>query len=343
MTIKDIAQLARVSVSTVSRSLNDSPLVADRTKRKVKAIAESHGFEFNSGARGMVTRQMGTIGVILPDDFDNFHAQLYHSGLHNDLRRVLERAGLDLLVGFARNRFDGSDNVARIVRRRKVDGLIVICPELERRTEDFLKEMSTPYVYSHYPPKPGRNDVDWVYVDHERGGMLAGEHFHCCRRKRIAVLAETNEAFEFEQRVTGLQKSLILSGSSAKITVFRGTPSLEGGYRLIEENIAAIRKADALFGINDLMAIGAIQALNAAGVRVPDDIAVVGYDDTPLAKTMHPALTTIRQPSEDVAFMTCERLIEMIEDRTRGNLHRPKHISLQPQLVVRASSESCGC
>ena len=342
MTIKDIAHLARVSISTVSRSLNDSPLVAEDTKRRVKAIAESQGFEFNAGARGMVTQQVGTIAVILPDDFDSFHTQLYHSSLHNDLRRVLERAGIDLIVGFARNRFDGSDSIVRMVRRKKVDGLIVMCPSLERKTENFLKEMGTPYVYSHYPPEPGRTDVDWVYVDHERGGMLAGEHFYRCGRRAIAVVGDPDRAIEFRQRYDGVQKALRLAGSDADITILRGGISLEEGYRLIEENLDLVKATDSIFGLNDLVAIGAIQALNAAGVRVPEDLAVVGYDDTPLAPNVHPSLTTVRQPSEDVAFMTCERLIEMIEDRAQGKIHKPKHISLQPQFVVRASSRACG-
>ena len=343
MTIKDIAAIANVSVSTVSRCLNDSPLVADSTKRRIKAIADTHGFEFNAGARSMVTQRAGTIALILPEGYEHFHVQLYHSGLHNDLRRALERAQIDLIVGFAHNRFDGSDNVMRMIRRGKVDGLIVVLPHLEKATEAFLQETHTPYVFSHYPPESERPDVDWVYVDHERGGMLVGEHFSRCAYRSIAVFGDPDGPLEFRQRVNGIRKALSLAGSDAELQVFRGVPSLEDGYRLVEENAASLSGVDAVFAMNDLMAIGAIQALQARGVVVPDDIAVVGYDDTPLAETLHPSLTTVRQPSEEVAFMTCERLIEMIDDRSRGIYHQPRHITLQPQLRVRQSSNSCGC
>ena len=342
MTIKDIAQIARVSVSTVSRSLNDSPLVAETTKRRIKSIADRQGFEFNAGARGMVTRRVGTIGVILPEEFDHFHVQLYHSSLHNNLRRALERAGLDLIVGFARNRHDLSDNIGRIVRRGKVDGLIIIGTAIEPRTEAFLKETETPYVFSHYPPESARPDVDWVFVDHERGGMLVGDHFCRCGYHKIVLLGDPDCALEFQQRADGLRKAFAHTERAGDIEVIRGEFSLEAGYRLVRENLEAIRRADALFALNDLLAIGAIQACAAAGLSVPDDIAVVGYDDTPLAAILHPSLTTVRQPSEAVAFMTCERLIEMIEDRAGGRLHRPRHISLQPQLIVRDSSSTCG-
>lgn len=341
MTIKDIARLADVSVSTVSRSLNDSPLVADATKRRVKAIAERQGFEFNAGARGMITRRVGTIAVILPEDFDVFHVQLYHSSLHNNLRRALERAGLDLIVGFASNRNDRSDNVVRLVRRGKVDGFIVVDSGLDKESENFLKESGTPYVFTHYPPPTERPDVDWVYVDHEKGGQLVGQHFACRGHRRIVVLGSPEAALEFDQRFEGIKHGLALSDFDAEVAVLPGVPTMENGYNLVMENQDMVAQADALFGMNDLMAIGAMQACNAVGRRIPEDIAVIGYDDVPLAATMHPGLTTVRQPAESVAFMTCERLIEMIDDRVEGRRHTPRHISLQPQLEVRDSCRRC--
>jgi LacI family transcriptional regulator len=216
-----------------------------------------------------------------------------------------------------------------------------VAPELDERTETFLAERGTPYVFSHYPPLPGRPDVDWVYVDHERGGMLVGEHFDACGYQSIVVLGDPETGLEFEQRLSGVRKALTLAGSTAQIRILPGIPSLASGYALVAENPDIIADADAIFAMNDLMAIGAIQALQANGISIPGDIAVVGYDDTPLAETLHPSLTTVRQPSEEVAFMTCERLIDMIESAAGGGEHQPRHISLQPQLIVRQSSAGC--
>ena len=340
MTIKDIARLANVSVSTVSRCLNDSPLVADETKRRVRKIADETGFEFHAGARGLITQQAGTIGIILPDDFDRFYVQLYHSALHAYLRRALERADLDLLVGFSRNRYSGTDSIQRLVRRSKVDGLIIMTPEVEAETEAFLKSRGMPYVYSHYPPVGDRTDVDWVYVDHEKGGMLAGDL--CARNGYHQVIALRSErpVLEFDLRVSGLKKALSFAGEDFCVTELEGIASYESGYELAQRHVEDFRRAEAVFALNDLMAIGVIQGLAAHGIRAGEQIAVIGYDDSPLAGVLHPLLTTIRQPAEEVAFLTCERLIEVIEDKQEGRPHRPRHIALQPQTVVRETTPS---
>ncbi len=119
-----IARLARVSVATVSRSLNDSPLIPAGTRERIRRIAERKGFEFNAHARSLVTRRVGTIGIILPSDYERFSVNLYHGTLHNALRDVLERSDIDLIVAFLANRFTGRDNVRKLVTRKKVDGLL---------------------------------------------------------------------------------------------------------------------------------------------------------------------------------------------------------------------------
>lgn len=335
MTIKDIARLANVSPATVSRCLNDSSLVASETKLRVRRIAADVGFEFHAAARGLVTNQSGTIGVILPDGFDQFYVHHYHSALHANLRRALERADLDLLVGFSRNRFTGGDSIRRLVSRSKVDGLILISPGIEPDTERFLRGVGMPYVYSHYPPDHDRPEVDWVYVDHEKGGMIAGDL--CVRNgyKNVIALSAAAPELEFDLRVSGLRKALTYAGPEYRLEELPGIASYESGFQIGHQHVRRLREADAIFALNDLMALGVMQALAAHGVAIGEQVALIGYDDSPLAGILRPLLTTIRQPVEEVAFMTCERLIEMIEDRQEGRAHRPRHIALQPQLVVR--------
>lgn len=334
MTLKDIASMTGASISTVSRSLNNSPLVAEKTRERIRRIALKSGIKLGT----QPSHQNGTIGIILPDSFDSFHVQLYHRALHNHLRRTLERANHDLIVTFADNRFDGSSNLLRIVRQKKVDGLIIMQPSLEISSEHFLQENNIPYVFSHYPPEKGRPDIDWVYVDHERGGMLAGGLIAEQGYRRVLLLTDTYNAVEFQLRVQGLRQALQLSENKLEIDSLSAETSLDGGGMLVEDNLERIRSCDVIFAVNDLMAIGAIQALQMHGIAVPEDMAVIGYDDIPLAAGLRPQLTTIRQPMEEVAFMTCERLIKMIEDRQNGIYHQPRHISLMPHLVVRGST-----
>lgn len=352
MTIRDIAELAHVSVSTVSRSLNGSALVAGRTRERILEIAREVGFEFNASARGLSTNQVGTIGIILPDDYDRLHVHFYHSGFHNYLRRTLEREDLDLIVAFSRNRFNGGNAVQKLVRRKKVDGLILVLPSLDRETEEFLCERRVPYVFSHYPPENERRESDRVYVDHEKGGMLVGRLFARKSFRHVVVFRHRDRLLEFEQRLDGFRLgfSAVLAGSPAvteprasgaaeSICELESCSSFEDGFALASESSGGLGDADAVFALNDLMAFGIVQGLRARGLSVPDDVAVVGYDDTPLTPLLRPRLTTVRQPAEEVTFMTVERLIGAIDDYRNGRPHRPRRIALEPQLVIR---ETCG-
>ena len=338
ITIKDIAEQAQVSVSTVSRSLNDSPLVARGTKQKIIDIAEKLGFEFNSSARGLSTNQIGTIGIILPADYDHIHVHLYHSGLHNHLRRSLEREDMDLIVTFLENRFTGVNNVQKLVRRRKVDGLILVDPRFDQATERFLNQERIPYVYSHYPPPEPRSDVDWVYVDHEQGGMLVGQLFADRGFRHVISFRDTSGSLEFQQRLRGFRAGLQPAGKAIDLVEISGESTFESGFEIAQSRNPDISKADALFALNDLMALGLIHGLQSRGCRVPEDVRVVGYDDTALASRLRPLLTTVRQPAEEVAFLTCERLIRVIRDRQGDRIHLPSQIALQPHLVLR---ETC--
>ena len=337
MTIKDIAKRANVSISTVSRSLNDSPLVATRTKQRVLEIADKLGFEFNSSARGLSTSQVGTIGIILPEDYEQIHIHLYFSGLYNHLRRSLEREDMDLIVGFLRNHFTGVNNIQKLVRRRKVDGLILVCPPLNRETEDFLRESGTPYVYSHYPPERSRDDVDHVYVDHESGGMLVGRLFGKLRFDKVIAFRTLGGDLEFEQRLAGFKQGLELAGGTADLVELHGLSTFESGFQLATGTSPDLAEADAIFALNDLMALGIVHGLQSRGFRIPENVAVVGYDDTAITGILHPLLSTVHQPAQDVAFLTCERLIESIRDRRANRVHAPRQIALQPRLILRAT------
>lgn len=339
MTIKDIAKRANVSISTVSRSLNDSSLVARSTKQRILEIADEFGFEFNASARGLSTSQVGTVGVILPEDYDQIHIHLYYSGLYNHLRRSLEREDLDLIVGFPRNHFTGVNNVQKLVRRRKVDGLILVCPTLDTETEGFLRESGTPYVYSHYPPEPSALDVDHVYVDHQFGGMLVGRLFGTRGFRTVTAFRTPTEDLEFEQRLAGFKEGIKLTSEAVELVELHGLSTFESGFQLATGMSPDLAEVDAIFALNDLMALGIVHGLQSRGLRIPEDVAVMGYDDTAITGLLHPQLSTVHQPVQDVAYLTCERLIESIGDRRADRAHVPRQIALQPQLILRATCE----
>lgn len=347
-TIRDVASVAGVSISTVSRSLNGSTLIPERTRRRVREAADRLGFEFNAHARSLVTRRVGTIGIILPPEYDRFGVNLYHGTLHNAVRGVLERNDIDLLVTFLHNRFTGQDNVRRLVMRKKIDGLIIMQPAGDGKLIDFLQARELPFVFSHYPPPEGcRSDIHLIYPDNEQGGYLAARHLAARRARgaeerrapgRVLCLGPTGEqggelAHECQLRVAGFRRGLAESGLQPEILSI-GAFDLESAYEALRALGRRIAEFDGLFALNDLCAIGALQALREQGLRIPRDIAVVGYDDTDLAACLR--LTTVHQPREELSLLTCERLIELIRSRWSGSpVQGERRQVLAPRLVVR--------
>jgi LacI family transcriptional regulator len=339
LTLKDIARLARVSISTVSRSLNDSPLIPERTRKRIRRIADRQGFEFNAHARSLVTRRVGTIGIILPSDYERFSVNLYHGTLHNALRDVLERSDIDLIAAFLANRFTGRDNVRKLVTRKKVDGLIIVQPVPDGALVDFLHSAGIPFVFSHYPPPDGcRDDVDLVYPDNELGGFLAARRLVSQARRRIACVAmKGDQDAEYSLRLAGFRRGLSENGpADAPLVVSAREPTIGAGYDAVRSLGAEGAAIDGLFAMNDLLAIGAAAALREGGRRIAADVSVIGYDDTELASSLRPSLTTIHQPREELSTATCELLIDLIARRREGaRKHQGRRIVLSPTLVAR--------
>jgi len=340
VTLKDIAGLANTSISTVSRSLNDSDLVAEETKQRIKAIADAYGFEFNAMARGLVTSTVATIGVILPENFDRFDVQLYHATLHNDFRKTLEQADLDMIVAFKENRFTGGDNINKLVTRKKVDGLIIVQEGLDAETIAYLNSRQVPFVLTQYPPAEAAPPYDVIYSDNPTGGTLVAEHMLERGFRRIVCITGGAER-ESAQRLEGFRAALAGGGVQLE-----EEDILEGNYQsshaaeLVLANLDRVRRADALFALSDLMAFGALEALQASGVRVPDDLALVGYDDTPLVAATIPGITSVHQAREEIALLAIELLLDLITRKSEGTLteRAPRAIAIQPRLVIREST-----
>jgi LacI family transcriptional regulator len=340
VTLKDIAELANTSVSTVSRSLNDSDLVSEETKQRIKLIAREHGFQFNASARGLVTNTTGTVGVILPENFDRFDVLLYHAALHNDFRRSLERADKDMIVAFLKNRFTGMKNVEKLVTRKKVDGLIIVQSVIDRETVRYLKRSNVPFVMTQYPPAVADPGYDVVYSDNWAGGKLVAEHFLERGFSAVACISG-GEEIQSQQRIAGFTDTLLAKGVHLDPDlVLAGDFQSGTATRLVQEHIDRLRDVDAIFAVNDLMAFGAMQSLQKEGLRVPDDVAVAGYDDTPLASITIPGLTSVHQSREEIAFLACELLLDLMGQGAGSSAGQtvPRTIAIQPQLVVRESS-----
>ena len=338
ITIKDIAELAHVSPSTVSRGLNDSPLVAEKTRTRIQEIALEHGFTFNTSARSLITRKTGIIGLIYPEHFNEYQHSFYLTLLMNKIRDELDEHEYDLVVKFRTNRDGSVNNIRQLVNGKKVDGLILVHSKLEQDDFNFLHDNGVPFVLlqakQYYVNIEHEN---WVFVDHKKGGYIATNHLIGLGHNSILCMMLDSPQFQFAERTEGYKQALRdnnIEPDESKIVLCDGT--FEFSYNLIMERQDLLQQVTAIFAQTDIMALGAIEALQDLGMAVPDNIAVVAYDDIEFGKHFRPKLSTIHQPRDQLAVLGCERLLEMLAS---GSTTPPMQRLIEPYLIAR---ESCG-
>ena len=343
--------MADVSPSTVSRSLNDSPLVAEETKARIREIAREGDFSFNATARSLVTQRTGIVGLICPDSFDEYQYSLHTTLLINQLRRQLERQDLDLVVKF-RVDANGKNSIRHLINSRKIDALVVINPDTTAEEVAFIHSHRLPVVFVQaIPPHLDLKNENYVFADHVSGGTMAADHLIRLGHARILCLTVDTPEGSFHERTEGYRRALTDHGLpvSDDLTV-AGDGTFEFGYQFVARNAERFgSEITAVFSQTDIMALGVIEGLWDQGLTVPRDVALVSYDDIGFGKDFRPRLTTVHQPRDRLAVAATARLGELLSSgapRSDGNgasravpadalLQR----RVQPYLVVR---ESCG-
>ncbi len=314
ITIKDIARIAGVSHSTVSRSLNDSPKVNSETKRRIREIAEEFDFEFNAGARSLSTRKTGTVGIIHPELNNDFSASLFCSALISETMSELDAAGIDFIPSYSNSRHNSSSNIRRLTRQNKVDAFIIMESMISADDYSFLKKHSIPLIQLHYRPKfCSARSINYIFSDNRTGGMLATEHLieHGCTN--IMCITIRSEHPEILDRREGFFKAMEKHNLPVdKNLIFEAECTFSNGEQIIRENEGILPAVDGIFVHADIMALGVIKGLHELGYTVPDDIHVIGYDDIELGTYFKPQLTTIHQPKEALAVKACTRLVGIL-------------------------------
>lgn len=338
ITTKDIAKIANVSQSTVSRCLNNSSMISDKTKQRVLKIAQEHGFQFNASARSLSTRKTHTIGIVcLKRMFDDAH-NIHYIDWQDSLIENLERLDYDVIISLLINKFTGQNNIRKLISAKKVDGLIIMQQELDAESMAILEQSSIPYIFCKYLPTVCKTrDVDYVHVDQFKGGYLATQHLIGLGHQRIMCISAKVSGGEFEQRIEGYKTAFGDNALSfAKNPILYGDGTFHSGYQLIQDHKDQLKGITAIFGQNDLMALGALSALREMHIKVPEDIAMIGYDNIKLCTYFKPYLTSVHQPFDEVALLTCKRLVELMNSK-ESNIKQK--LAVQPKLVIR---ESCG-
>jgi DNA-binding LacI/PurR family transcriptional regulator len=330
-TIADIARLVGVSKSTVSRALNDSPLIGAETKERIHEIAREHGFQMNDPARRLSLGQSQVVALVTYEYKADFGAaDAFMLEMMSGISAGLHANGYDLLV--IQVSPNDTDWVGRYLESGRVDGFILMAAKCSPRQINALAERQAPFSIWGVPPaKHGGHSS--VSGDSFAGGKVATEHLIRVGRSRIGFLGGPAKATEVEDRYRGYEAALREAGKTvdpALVVYADYSPaSAATQMRALLEHAADL---DGVFVNSDLMAIAAMDEIRAQGRRVPDDIAVVGYDDVSLASHSDPPLTTIRQNGPLAGRLLAENLVQQLQTGVVTN------VSIPAELVVRKSA-----
>jgi len=329
-TIEDIAKLANVSKSTVSRSLNDSPLVNQETKERIQAIAREHNFRINAPARNLSMRQSHTIAMVTHAYHKEFSVEdLFYLEILGGITNALRDLGYELLIVDA----DPCDTgwAQQYINSGRVDGFVLMTSSRKQKHVKALVEMDAPFIVWGAPLQ--NYNYCSVSGDNFNGGRLATEHLIRSGRQRIAFLGGSEREFEVQHRFKGYETALQAAGRSVEQRMLAyGDYSHVSGITAMKQLLEQAPNLDAVFVNSDLMAIGAINVIQNSGKRVPEDIAVVGYDDLSIAAYNNLPLTTIRQNIPLAGKLLAENLIQFIKSGAITNTTIPV------ELVIRKSA-----
>jgi DNA-binding LacI/PurR family transcriptional regulator len=329
VTMKDVAKLAGVSLSTVSRVLNDSSLVREETAKKVEKAVEKLDYQINDSARILRTNTSNLIGVIGAGMERPFLANLL-KGIEAEAR---ER-GFALIYGDSDGEFEKEQNYLNIMKQKKIDGIILITTNYYNDLLSIVKNYNIPVVFaSGYISDP---EISCVTVDNVAAAYDMVEFLCQAGHRDIAFIKGPDlDMLASQERLRGVKLALRLSNIKYDpARIIEGDFTYESGYSAAQKILNKFPGVTAIFAFNDEMAVGAIRYLKEQGINVPEDISVVGFDGIELGKYTSPALTTIKQSGYHLGLKSIEILTKIIK---KGKIEDNK-VFIPHKLVVREST-----
>jgi LacI family transcriptional regulator len=321
-TIRDVARRAQLSVATVSRALNGLENVSEQARTRIALAVSELGYVPHAGARSLSLARNNAIGVVLPDLHGEFFSEIVRG-----MDREASRRGYLLLLS---NLHAGSEQAANALRamRGRVDGLLVMAPHLKEEDLAAALPRGLPAVLIN---TRGQSDGQpAIHLDNAAGAAATIEHLLGLGRERIVHIAGPPDNIDAQERAAAAEATAWKHG--VELTIVEGNFEEESGAAAVERLLASGRSFDAIFAANDNMAIGALEAVRKAGLEVPRDIAVAGFDDIPLAR--HLGITTVRVRIAELGERALAKLIDSLGSGDGGGdeLHAP-------ELVIRSTTD----
>jgi LacI family transcriptional regulator len=341
--IYEVARAAGISVATVSRVLNDKGPVRAETRQRVLAAVEQLGYVPHSAARSLSTRRTMSIGVLLPDMHGAFFGEIVRG-----IDLAARAAGYHLLVSGSHS--DAAETAALLqTLHGRVDGLILMTPALGRAWLERVLPRRVPAVLLNprSEPKPAAGDDDGgadrhdsLSIDNRLGARLAVEHLIGLGHRSIAFVGGPAGNADAAERLAGYREALEQGGLPIVPRLeMAGDFGEESGLQAGAKMAALTPHPTAIFAANDAMAIGCLAAMRERGLRVPEDVSLVGFDDVPIARYLTPALTTVQVPIAELGKQAMARLLAAVDDGSPGHPEGgPTHTVIAPTLAIRAST-----
>jgi DNA-binding LacI/PurR family transcriptional regulator len=324
-TMQQVAERAGVSPALVSLVMRNAPNVSDYRRKLVLDAADELGYRPNVLARNLASRRTDTFGVVLNDLHNPFFAEIV-----DGLQDAADAAGYRLLIGNGKHSKAGESETVETFLQFRVDGIVLAGPTMPISAIEAASRATTVAVVGRTTRS---RKIDSVNTDDELGARMAVDHLVELGHRRIAHI-DGGTGAGAEARRRGYKSAMAEHGLTEHVAITRGDFSEAGGYDAANELVRATERPTAIFAANDLTAAGALDGVEDAGLSVPGDISIIGYDNTALAAMHHMSLTTINQPRQELGRLAFDFLLERLSSDRSESIH---HV-IAPTLVTRRTS-----
>ena len=329
-TIKDVARHADVSVTTVSHVVNGTRHVSPESRARVETAIRALGYVPSAIARSLKSNNTRTLGMLIPNSSNPYFAEIVHA--------VEDRcfgAGYNLILCNTNDEAHRQGTYLQVLAERRIDGLIVVSTGHDATLPNQLAGLGIPTVLVDREIEIAEQPCDLVETAHMQGGLLATQHLLQLGHQRIACIGGPTGLAPSEQRIAGWRSALVAAGlGQGDGLLWHGHFTSQGGYEAMHALLRAATPPTAVFVCNDLMAMGALCAAHERGLRLPEALSMVGFDDIELTAFTSPPLTTVAQPKQRIGALAVDMLLERID----GKRQDARKVMLQPELRVRAST-----
>ncbi|WP_407083014.1 LacI family DNA-binding transcriptional regulator [Paenibacillus polygoni] len=324
--MKDVAKKLGVSVSTVSRAINNHPDIRPKTKQEVLEAMKELNYTPNAVARSLIQRKSFTIGLMLPDITDPFL-----SSMAQGIEEVISDSGYHLVYGNTSRIREKEESFLLSAAQRKLDGLIITSDYMDGEMMQVLRNLEIPIVFLRRRP-PAELDMPFVDVDHYKGSCRAVEYLLSLHHRHIGFIGMPDFSYTGRERYRAfcdtMQKNNIPIAEGA--TIF-GERSYQSGYESMRDLTASYPEMTAVFAANDILAIGALEWLAEQNISVPDQMSIVGFDNLEVSNLHWIKLTTVAQPRKEMGMKSAELLMTMIQEKDS----KAASILFDTELIIR--------